>query len=264
MSIIMTTTKTGTIWSLPKTTMLVSHRPQPKMAAPASTSTATTTTTSSSSPAIQLSNYPFTTSPYGPPTLLTLPLELRLQIYNHLLTYTELSEADCSPKGYKPQVHPAILSVCRQTHAEAHELLYTRNTFQAHDALLTGFPRLRPGYGGFVTSGAMAGLVRRFALRVRLDVKPRFTRAAAAASFSGAERLDLDVWQAQFRCAGRDVLSLFEDVRGVGRVAVTGSVGGFETYVRWLECQMMRPLGEALGEMYTGEEGDVSMVDVLC
>lgn len=254
MSATMTTTITETIRSAPRTTTMLSHRPQ-LLSQPAKPELA---------PSVQLSSYPFTPSPYGPPTLMTLPLELRLQIYSHLLTYEELTPADDPPAGYVPRVHPAILSACRQSHDEATALLYTLNTFTAHDSMLSGFPRLRPGYGGFVTSRAMAALVRRHALRLRLDVKPRFTAADAARAFSGAESLDLTVWQAQFRCAGHEVLALFEDVRGVGRVTITGSTAGFDEYARWLERRMTLPVGEGLGETYEGEMGDVSTVDVLC
>ncbi|KAK5657281.1 hypothetical protein OQA88_3343 [Cercophora sp. LCS_1] len=117
-------------------------------------------------------------SPPKGPTLLTLPLELRFQIYTHLLVLpttptafdytTALYSLYSSPTTSSlhhpsasrrdddtpPRIYPAVLRVCRQTHAEAIPVLYRLNTFLADDMLLSAVPRLRPYYG--VIKGDMA------------------------------------------------------------------------------------------------------------
>jgi hypothetical protein len=51
-----------------------------------------------------------------------------------------------------------------------------------------------------------------------------------------------------------DVLRQFEDVRGVRRVRVKGSVPGFEGYVAWLVRRMMRAATSAIaGSVGDGE-----------
>ncbi|ETS80130.1 hypothetical protein PFICI_07659 [Pestalotiopsis fici W106-1] len=192
---------------------------------------------------------------------LSLPLEMRWEIYTYLLFLVDPINTAGHSHPSNPKVYPQILSVCRQTHWEAHEMLYRLNTFLAHPSLLTSFPRLREDYSPVVSS-AMASLVRRAVLRVRLDIKPGFTRAAAAESLSGLEHLEVEVWQADYRCAGREVLELLEDVRGCRSAVVSGSTGGFQCYARWLEETMMKPLG-APHEDYDGEVGDVSPVSPL-
>ncbi|KAI0123018.1 hypothetical protein BJ170DRAFT_122428 [Xylariales sp. AK1849] len=188
------------------------------------------------------------------PTFLTLPLELRLEIYTQLLRLPSRGAAKPgfhsghpTPGTGTSTIHPQILSACRQTHVEALPLLYRLNTYTAHPSLLASFPRLRPWYAP-VSSASMASLIRRFRLRVRLDADPAFTAAAAQAAFSGMEEVEIEVWQAAYRGAGREVLGLFEGVRGVKRARVTGSTGGFGEYAAWLEGVMMTPEGEAVAE----------------
>ncbi|AEO62500.1 uncharacterized protein THITE_129549 [Thermothielavioides terrestris NRRL 8126] len=105
------------------------------------------------------------------PSFLTLPLELRLEIYTHLLVlppppppetlttiyrcshpYTASSSSSQLPASDparsestsepEPTVHPQILRVNRQIHHEATPLLYTLNTFLAHPAAMTALPTL--------------------------------------------------------------------------------------------------------------------------
>lgn len=196
-------------------------------------------------------------------SFMTLPLEMRWEIYTYLL---QLVDPINFPDGHghpsNPKIYPQILSTCRQVHDEAHAMLYRLNVFTAHPSLLTSFPRLREGYGSPVSSPKMAALVRRARVRVRLDVKPRFTAAAAAEAFSGMDFVAVDVWQADYRGCGREVLELFEGVRGCRRAVVSGSTSGFSCYARWLEESMMKPLG-APGEKYDGEMGDLSEVSPL-
>ncbi|KAF2138867.1 uncharacterized protein K452DRAFT_194578, partial [Aplosporella prunicola CBS 121167] len=179
---------------------------------------------------------------------LRLPAELRNEIYSLLLTSptipalqrkaarcTTYSAARALPRA---DIHPAILQTCRQIHAEATPMLYGRNTFAAHPSLLSGLPNLvqpsRP-----VTAPSVANLIRNWRLAVRLDTDARFSAKDAARAFSGAESLDIEAWQAQFEAADYSVLRLFEEVRGVRRVRVHGSVE--PRFARWLELVMMSP-----------------------
>ncbi|KAI2641755.1 hypothetical protein GGS26DRAFT_586152 [Hypomontagnella submonticulosa] len=177
---------------------------------------------------------------------LALPLEIRLEIFAHLL----IIPPDAPPPSQyqkwpvhtgastPPLLHPAILRTCQQLHAEALPLLYQHNTFLAHNALLTSLPRLRRTYDPVVSS-RLSGLIRRFHVCVRLDAEPGYDEAAAAAQLSGKEEVVLEAWQAMWRGSGPDVLRLFEGVRGVRRAKVIGSVSGFEEYALWLEQAMM-------------------------
>ncbi|KAF2998387.1 hypothetical protein E8E14_001389 [Neopestalotiopsis sp. 37M] len=187
---------------------------------------------------------------------------MRWEIYSYLLILDDhISSAGNKSHPASPKVYPQILSVCRQTHWEAHEMLYRNNTFIAHPSLLTSFPRLRDDYRP-VASSAMASLVRKAVLQLRLDIKPGFSATQAAELLSGLEHLQVEVWQADYRCCGRDVLSLLEGVRGCRSAVVTGSTGGFEEYARWLGENMMKPL-DAPGEEYAGAPGDMSPVSPL-
>ncbi|KAH8663981.1 hypothetical protein BX600DRAFT_436556 [Xylariales sp. PMI_506] len=184
------------------------------------------------------------------PTFLTLPVELRLEIYDLLLTVQAPDLSCISP------VHPQILSVCHQTHEEALPFLYRGNMFYAHPSLLTSFPRLRPWYSPVVTNSVLP-LIRRFHIRLRLDTDPTFTKETVTKAFSGVEELEVEVWQAMYQGATRDVLTLFEGIRGVKRAVVSGSVAYFGAYPKWLERNMMMPLGE-VGD---GFESDDSSED---
>lgn len=183
---------------------------------------------------------------------LDLPLELREQIYTHLLTL--------APSH--PTLQPAILTACRQTHAEALPILYGHNTFQCHPSLLASFPRLydpsaawanplaplKPASYPQLSESTSPGLrlARRWYLKARLDCGPFWGAEEVEGAFTGAEELTVEVWQTMFRECGNEVLRIFEGVRGVRRVRVWGSTTGMEGYVRWLEGAMRSPVGSRL------------------
>ncbi|KAI0420131.1 hypothetical protein F5X98DRAFT_36538 [Xylaria grammica] len=203
-----------------------------------------------------------------PPTLLNLPLEIRLEIYTHLLTTPSdpsdplpsppaSSSPSSSPAPFFTQqsrpapLYPSILRTCRQLHAECVPVLYSSNTFLAHTSLLTAFPSFfsptqpRRAYAP-VRSASLASLVTRFRVRLRLDAEPQFERADVTAQFSGKSEVIIEAWQAEWRGAGPDALRLFEGVRGVRSARVTGSTSGFEDYARWLERAMMAGIGDRI------------------
>ncbi|KAF3065208.1 hypothetical protein GL218_02068 [Daldinia childiae] len=185
----------------------------------------------------------------APSPFLALPLEIRLEIFKYLLVLPSNAPSPSQKTYYQygqrrtpSPLHPAILRANRQLHAEALPLLYRRNTFLAHDTLLTSLPRLRRAYDP-VLSARLSGLITRFHVCVRLDAEPVYDRAQAAMQLSNKEEIVIDAWQAVWRGSGPDALRLFEDVRGVRRARVIGSVGGFEGYASWLERAMMREPG---------------------
>ncbi|KAI0840132.1 hypothetical protein F5Y06DRAFT_294802 [Hypoxylon sp. FL0890] len=196
-----------------------------------------------------------TTTP-SKPTLLTLPLEIRLEILKHLLVLPPSAPPPSQNAHYhSPQpralrlLYPAILRCNQQLYSEGLPLLYRHNTFLAHNTLLTSLPRLRRAYDPVVTE-RLSGLITRFHLCVRLDAEPGYDRAKATAQLSGKEEVVLEAWQAMWRGSGPDVLRLFEGVRGVRRAKVIGSVGGFEDYAKWLERAMMREVGATVEPFY--------------
>ncbi|KAI1479745.1 hypothetical protein F4774DRAFT_116508 [Daldinia eschscholtzii] len=136
----------------------------------------------------------------APSLFLDLPTEIRLEIFRHLLVLP----ADAPPPSqntyyqlgqHRPLLYPAILCTNRQLHAEALPLLYRKNTFLAHNTLLTTLPRLRRIYDP-VLSARLAGLITRFYVRVRLDAEPGYDREQAAEQLSNKEEVVLDAWQA--------------------------------------------------------------------
>ncbi|RYP25619.1 hypothetical protein DL767_008330 [Monosporascus sp. MG133] len=193
-----------------------------------------------------------------PATLLTLPVELRLEIYGYLLTLPTTRRRRQHTKDAR--LHPAILRACRQLHAEALAFLLETNEFEAHPTLLASFPRLFPFPAGSpVRDAAQAARVRRLRVRVRLDVEfPDGGDGDAdekVRQLSGLRELVLDAWQTDWRAAGPRNLRRFEAVRGVGRARVVGSIGGFQDYARWLENTMMCAPGEDVGP-FVGEGCD--------
>ncbi|GKT50274.1 uncharacterized protein ColSpa_10455 [Colletotrichum spaethianum] len=171
---------------------------------------------------------------------LDLPLEIRLDIYAHLLLHPPIDKLN--PNRPAARIHPAILTASRQTHAEGTPVLYSKNMFLAHATLLASFPRLRLWYPP-VRERSVLPQIRRFHIRVRLDCDPAFDASAAAAAFSGVDELVVEVWQAMFQGADHGALQVFEGVRGVRDVKVYGSITGFEGYVRWLEDVMRYDTG---------------------
>ncbi|KAJ9637722.1 hypothetical protein H2199_007213 [Coniosporium tulheliwenetii] len=178
-------------------------------------------------------------TPHPPPPLprpirlplLSLPAELRNQIYTHLLVpctthlsaLRRLTTQNHLSDYVLPalDIHPAILATCRQAHTEGTGLLYGANTFSAHPALLTQLPFLvkasRP-----IVCPAVVGRIRRWHVKVRLDTDPRYSAEDVRKAFSGAEEVEVDVWQTQFGAYDYGNLGLFEEVRGVGRAVVGG------------------------------------------
>ncbi|KAK4242539.1 hypothetical protein C8A03DRAFT_40189 [Achaetomium macrosporum] len=205
--------------------------------------------------------------PRDRPTFLTLPLELRLEIYTHLLVLPPPPPPEkqqpiyrcshaCSPTSEeKATIHTQILLVNHQTNREATPLLYTLNTFTAHPTLLTAAPTLRhhavyrwPSTKP-IRNSKWTKLIRKWHLRVRVDsaAPPPWDRGQVAAAFSHAEELTLDLWSGTLSVGmesvgaggGADVLRLFEGVRGVRRVRIAGMVAGLEGHAKCLTGKMM-------------------------
>ena len=172
--------------------------------------------------------------------LLTLPGEIRNQIYGLVL----LAPPPGTPRslGSNPQIYPQILSVCRQIHHEAIEVLYGKNTFIAHYSLLSSLPKLRR-WQHPITSSALISMIRRYHIYVRLDCDAAFTAETARDAFTGMEELTVEVFQSQFGSSDYTVLRLFEKIRGVKRARVFGSVTAFPDYISWLGDAMMSPKG---------------------
>jgi hypothetical protein len=168
-----------------------------------------------------------------------LPAELRNQIYEELLCPNTPSPKDLAHEpctNTTPTLFPEILSTCRKIHEEATDLLYTTHIFHAHPSLLTSLPHLastaRP-----VLYPTVLSKIKRWQLTIRLDTDPRFTMAQATAAFSGAEYLEIRVWQSMFDGCDSSVLRLFLGVRGVKVAKVGGSTN--KELAKWLERRMM-------------------------
>lgn len=180
------------------------------------------------------------------PFLNLLPLELRLEIYAYLLVHPQgipaaTPSGRSKKSGNEKELHPAILLVNRQINAEGTPVLYGKNTFLAHPTMLSGFPRLRADFAP-VKEAAVLPRIRRFHVRLRLDCDVGVERDAVTKAFSGVEELVVDVWQTVFWGADHEALRVFEGVRGVRRVSITGSTTGFDEYARWLEKAMGSPM----------------------
>ncbi|KAI0129212.1 hypothetical protein F4776DRAFT_159327 [Hypoxylon sp. NC0597] len=219
-------------------------------------------------------NFPISTAPgthpsdtpTTVPSLLSLPVEIRLEILKHLLVLppdapspSENAYYHSPPPPALCLLHPAILRCNQQLYYEGLPLLYRLNIFLAHNSLLTSLRRLRRAYDP-VVSERLSRLITRFHLCVRLDAEPGYDRAKATAQLSGKEEVVLEAWQAMWRGSGPDVLRLFEGVRGVRRARIMGSIGGFEDYAKWLEKAMMREVGAKVEPFYwsAGSEFDPS------
>jgi len=201
--------------------------------------TASTTTQSNS--------YPHKAQPFSP--LLSLPAELRLQIYAHLLSIPaddlallrRLTSRNHLSSYVLPtlDLYPEILRVSRQTYTEAHAILYASNTYCAHACRLTSTPYLLASSKP-VLSPRCIRLIKKWHIQVRLDCDPNYNKQQATEAFTGAEELELEIWQAMFGAAGEGVLKLFAGVRAVGKAKVTGSVT--PGVKRWLEYTMRKPV----------------------
>ncbi|KAF2826002.1 hypothetical protein CC86DRAFT_370828 [Ophiobolus disseminans] len=169
-----------------------------------------------------------------------LPAELRNQIYEALLCpctphIKDLSKRDTHVSS-PPDLHPAILSTCRRIHDEATDLLYKTHIFHAHPSLLSSLPHLGSSAKPVLYPTVIAK-IKRWQLIIRLDTDPRFSAAQATAAFSGAEFLEVRVWQSMFDGADSSVLKLLLGIRGVGVARLSGSVE--PELARWLEERMM-------------------------
>ncbi|KAH6875964.1 hypothetical protein BKA58DRAFT_132307 [Alternaria rosae] len=184
------------------------------------------------------------TNPQQTSILFRLPAELRNQIYEELLcpdTPHHKDLATYSTPSRPPTVYPAILRTCRKIHEEAQDLLYTTHVFHAHRSLLIALPHLILPEKPILSPTSIAKIAR-WQLELRLDIDPRFSNSQATAAFSGAEFLQVKVWQSMFDGADNSVLKLFTGVRGVGVAKVTGCDD--EGLARWLEKRMMMPIEE--------------------
>jgi hypothetical protein len=179
-------------------------------------------------------------------TFMSLPAELRRQIYDHLLGYP-----DPPKQGAAHKLDPAILLVSHQINEEATPHLYSYNTFIAHYSLLTSLPRLRAWFPPVVHAQALRR-IGRWWVRVRLDTEPQWETEDVTRAFSGMESVVLELWQPMFLGSGPAVLKRFHGVRGIKNAAVVGSTTGFEGYARWLQELMMMPVGFEVSA-YTGE-----------
>ncbi|KAF2104919.1 hypothetical protein NA57DRAFT_51711 [Rhizodiscina lignyota] len=211
--------------------------------------------------------------------LLSLPTEIRLEIYYHLLIlpsdlppslrtlagrnhlssylYKLSSSSSDHPNPADALIHPQILATCRQCCEEAIPILYKCNTFTAHPSLLTSLPSLPPLQKS-ITSSRVLCMIRRWHVQVRLDCDPRYSRDQVTQAFSAAEELEVECWQAMY--GGADplaVLGKFAGVRGVRRVTVKGSMGA--DWIKRMEQSMRKPVKE-VGNANV-EEGDWGVVE---
>ncbi|KAK4223871.1 hypothetical protein QBC38DRAFT_372233 [Podospora fimiseda] len=196
------------------------------------------------------------------PTFLTLPLELRHEIYSHILTlpplpppspvYRSPPSPPRSPSPSLPKHYTAILLACRQTHHEATPLLYTLNTFKADPDLLTAVPSP-------LINDKYIPLIRNWSIKIRLDPPPHshpeWSSTHLTRAFNNSHSLTITLWQASFMGGvGISQLSQFESVRGVRSVKIQGMMPGYGRYVKWLEKQMMKPVGKDVEQDYEPED----------
>ncbi|KAK4163584.1 hypothetical protein QBC43DRAFT_319352 [Cladorrhinum sp. PSN259] len=196
------------------------------------------------------------------PTFLTIPLELRLEIYSHILTfpppptpapvYRSPRSPPRSPSPERPRHNTALLLTCRQTHHEATSLLYSLNTFKADPLLLTSLPSP-------LVDTKYLPLIRHWSIKIRLDPPPseipEYTPATLCHAFNNSHSLTITLWQASFMGGvGIRELAAFECVRGVRSVKIQGMMPGFGRYVKWLEGQMKKPVGVDMEGEYEPED----------
>jgi hypothetical protein len=197
---------------------------------------------------------------------MTIPVELRLEIYSHLLHQTP-ANPHYSPRSYYTTttttsngascpINGSLLRTNHQINAEATDFLYGDNTFLAHPSLLTSFPRLSPSATP-VSDPAALRRIHRLRLPIRLDCAPAFTADAATIALSGLEQLTVHLLNGSF--LGADAgdkaasnvpanLRLLEGVRGVRRLSFCGSTQGHETYLEWLTHAMTSEEGAIVPE----------------
>ncbi|PSN66041.1 hypothetical protein BS50DRAFT_574517 [Corynespora cassiicola Philippines] len=185
--------------------------------------------------------------------LFRLPAELRNEIYKELLCPDETKLKDLAQqkrnlnvRGYNQThtditLYPEILSTCKRVRLEAESLLYATHVFHTHPRLLTNMPHLT-STAKPVAHQRVNSQISRWQISLRLDIDPQFTFEQATEAFSGAEYVEVRVWQAQFEACDYQVLKLLTGVRGVQVARVGGSVE--PELAAWLEESMMRPMEE--------------------
>jgi hypothetical protein len=150
-------------------------------------------------------------------------------------------------------IYPNILRTCRCIHDEAAVILYKTNTFCAHPTQLTGSPFLLCP-DRVIYYSRFKDRIKKWYINLRLDTDPRLRARDVEAAFTGAESLEVEVWEAMFASAGTRVLKLFEGVRDVSRVKIRGSAS--KRYCDWLERCMMGPRGAVVEPFVEAEKWD--------
>jgi len=105
-------------------------------------------------------------SPPTPPTLLTLPLEIRRQIYLHLL------HPRPSPTAFQQTFPLPILLLNHQLHTEASDTLYRHNTFSIEIEPIS--PPLQKSFAALSTT-IYFPLVRHYTLNITLTTDPHWS-----------------------------------------------------------------------------------------
>ncbi|KAL8869041.1 MAG: hypothetical protein Q9174_004569 [Haloplaca sp. 1 TL-2023] len=182
---------------------------------------------------------------------LELPAELREIILRLLLIHeTPIIAHACyhlkPPGKVLLGLTPAICRVSRAVHAEAIAILYSKNVFQAHPTFLATWPfamdHQRP-----VLSGQCASQIKRWHVRIRVDVDPFYQAADVVRTFTGMDEVEIEVFRASWAIGTYEALEGFIKIRGVRRAKVHGSLG--KKYARWLEGVMMSPVGAEIVEL---------------
>ncbi|KAI4192445.1 MAG: hypothetical protein LQ350_008649 [Teloschistes chrysophthalmus] len=182
-----------------------------------------------------------------------LPAELRIVILRLLLTYTTpIIAYSCNdlraPQPFRLDIHPNISLASRALHAEANAILYGENTFQAHPTYLTSRAFAMNPHQPVLSSHCISH-IKKWHVRVRLDVDPYYSSAEVAQTFSNMAEVEVEVFRASWGLGTYDALEGFTKVRGVARARVHGSLAN--KYARWLEQAMMSPPGTEIEEWAT-------------
>lgn len=172
-------------------------------------------------------------------SFLDLPGEARNQIYDLLL---KVRPPNRFSSHRFPRLHTQILLVNRQIYHEASGYLYGMNIFGTDSKLRPYLPRFGFDYRP-IKSPAATSKISRIRMCVKMGVNQRFDKTRAETLLSGLVELHLYVKKGSGRAADRQVLRLFEDVRGVRKAKVYGCVESFPEYAKWLEKSMMSAVG---------------------
>ena len=183
-------------------------------------------------------------------SLLSLPLEVRLQIYAFLLRAPD--DHNTMPT-LSFQLHPAILSTCIQVHDEALPVLYADNLFVAHHGYLASNVKLRTSMPRVQPFSAGRPLIRRWLLRINLANTAYWThRKALSQDFSGVDELRLFVVYFLVISSEKTIEALrrFAGIRGVRKVSILGmdpldrkQRARVDEYIEWLTMAMTSPIG---------------------